>query len=244
MNMKMKFRFVIGLLLFSGVMAMTIKYVDLLADGPSSELLLEEKNERYDLKLYVEKTLAVVTTKSSATGPQMLQSKGDLNKIMKDLNPEYAILNETSDQKIYKVDIHFHGPKAEVIEEINQLLMQTLGYQVISEIMEKEVYMMYVADVQKAQRNFKENLPEGAEGFTQQANKQWHSYGYTLDQTLHKINEARKEQLFYAEGSYDTRIGIKLSDITNKEKVIGELVDQGIGISKTTGDIPTLRISR
>jgi hypothetical protein len=244
MKMSVKYRIVIGLLLFSGVMAMTVKYVQLLAEGPQSELLLEEKNERYDLKLYGEKTLAVVTTKASARGPQMLQSKGDLNKLMKDLNPDYTVLNETSDQKIYKVDIRFHVPKEEVMGEINQLLMQTLGYQVIAEHLEKEVYVMHVADAQKAQSNIKDNLPEGAEGFTQQANNQWQFYGYTLDQTLDKINEARKEQLFYGEGPFETRIGIKLSNIRNKESVIQELLDQGIGISKTTRGIPTLRISR
>jgi hypothetical protein len=206
-----------------------------------SKLLMEEVNERYTLKFYGQKMLG--GSKGRSAGPNLLQSKGNLEEIIQELFPDLMVVNESRDKKTYEIELRFFVPREEIVMEVAEKLIASLQYEIAAESQERQVYSVSIADLELAQRA-NDKLPANAKTLSKGKNRELAIYGFPLSEALAEINGWRDEPLFFIEGTSDERIGLELSDMRDLNKLLTELQEQGLTVEQKSKSFETLVIRK
>ncbi|UJP65318.1 hypothetical protein [Mongoliitalea daihaiensis] len=229
---KMKLVGVVAILFF-GMVSFFWKFESLKSEGPRQELVLEEINEDYQVRVYREKFITGITHQGYAIGPQILQKSGDLGEVFGVLLDVSKVELADTDKRQYKLEINTSKPLKLVQPEIAAFVLDTMGFSVEKTERLVQTKKLNVQDWEKATQAKKEMGP-GVLTYREVKNNRMELLGYSLNELKKELEDLFPATYFSVPSDQSNQpLYLTFSDIRKIDRVLEDLELQGISVEQT-----------
>ena len=213
-----------------GIMSFVWKFELLKLEGPRQELVLEEINEDYQVRVYREKFITGIIHKGYAIGPNMLQKSGDLREVIGVLLDVSKVELADTDKRQYKMEINTSKPLKLVQPEIAAFVLDTLGFSLEKTERLVQTKNIRVQDWDKAVQVKKEMGP-GVLTYRQVKNNRMELLGYSLNELKKEFEDLFPATYFSVPSDQSNQpLYLTFSDIRKIDRVLEDLEAQGLVI--------------